>query len=152
MTGHIGTLVHGDFVEAVIEFESGAIATIQASTTSNPGLGAQLWVSDGPGRTADVAEFPESVGFTGVWSIRREEEFTPLHRAGGTFDIPLADIHTHLVPFRRLQIEDFINAIREGQEPLVTGRNAVKSLEIILAIYESSQSGHAVDLSRQRAE
>ncbi|MFI7546786.1 hypothetical protein [Actinoplanes sp. NPDC049599] len=52
MTGHCATLVHGavsnveDTAGALIEFASGAIATVQAGTTFRPGLGVQVWVGD----------------------------------------------------------------------------------------------------------
>lgn len=153
VTGRIGTLAHGDYIEvedtagAILEFESGAIATVQASTTFNPGLGAQVSVTDAVGRTASVMEFPEGSGFTDVWSLPGEEEYAEVYRRGETFDIPLADIHQRLAPFHRLQIEDFVDAVLSGREPAVTGREARKSLAIILAIYESSRTGAAVELT-----
>jgi len=44
------------------------------------------------------------------------------------------------------QIYDLIQAIREDREPMVTGREARKAVEIILAIYESSRTGRPVNL------
>lgn len=156
VTGRYATLAHADFVEvedtvsAIVEFASGALATVQAGTSFNPGLGAQVWVSDARGRTASVMEFPEGVGFTDVWTVPGEEEYARVYRLGGDFDIPLAEIHRHLVPYHALQIEDFIEAVRGCREPAVTGREAVKSLEIVQAIYESSRTGRAVELTRTR--
>ncbi len=154
VTGRFATLAHGDFIEvedtagALIEFASGALATVQVGTTFNPGLGAQVWVSDARGRTASVMEFPEGEGFTDVWTVPGEYEFSSAYQAGGTFDIPLAEIHRHLVPYHAMQIEDFIDAVRDGREPVVTGAEAVKSLEIVQAIYESSRTGASVQLTR----
>jgi predicted dehydrogenase len=154
VTGRFATLAHGDFIEvedtasALIEFASGALATVQVGTTFNPGLGAQVWVSDARGRTASVMEFPEGVGSTDVWTVPGESEFSHAYQVGGTFDIPLAEIHRHLVPYHALQIEDFIDAVRHGREPVVTGREAAKSLEIVHAIYESSRTGASVQLTR----
>jgi predicted dehydrogenase len=154
VTGRIATLAHGGFIEvedtasAIVEFASGALATIQAGSTFNPGLGAQVWVSDARGATASVMEFPEGVGFTDVWSLPGEEEYTPVYRPGMDFDIPLAQIHAHLVPYHSMQIEDFVRAVRAGGEPAVTGREAVKSLEIVQAVYESSRTGEPVNLTR----
>ena len=48
--------------------------------------------------------------------------------------------------FHRLQLEDFVQAIREGRDPAVTGAEAKKALEIILAIYESTRTGLPVKL------
>jgi UDP-N-acetyl-2-amino-2-deoxyglucuronate dehydrogenase len=44
------------------------------------------------------------------------------------------------------QIEDFVRGAADGRPPAVTGDEARKSLEIILAIYESSRSGTEVRL------
>jgi len=154
VTGRFATLAHRDFIEvedtasAIIEFASGALATVQVGTTFNPGLGAQVWVSDAQGRTASVMEFPEGVGFTDLWTLPGEEEYARAYRAGGTFDTPLAEIHRHLVPYHAAQIEDFVAAVREGREPAVAGREAVKSLEIVQAIYDSSRAGGSVELRR----
>jgi predicted dehydrogenase len=154
VTGRVVNLAHGDLIEvedtasAIIEFASGGLATIQASTAVNPGLGAQVWVSGINGGTASLTEFPEGIGFTDLWSLPGEEEYTAVYQRGGTFDIPLAEIHDNLVPYHAAQIEDFVGALREGREPAVTGHEAVKSLEIVQAIYQSSQSGSAVLLTR----
>lgn len=41
---------------------------------------------------------------------------------------------------------DFLDAIDEGREPLVSGEKGKKALELILAIYKSQKTGRAVDL------
>jgi len=153
VTGRYATLVHEGVIEvedtagAIVEFASGALATIQAGTTFDPGLGIQVWVSDARGRTAGVAEYPEGVGFTDVWTVPGPGAAAP-YRPGSEPDLPLGEIHGHLVPYHAEQIADFVRAVREGREPAVTGREAVKSLEIVQAVYESSRTGAPVDLRR----
>jgi UDP-N-acetyl-2-amino-2-deoxyglucuronate dehydrogenase len=152
VTGRCATLVHKGLIEvedtaaAVIEFASGGIATVQAGTTFRPGLGAQVWVSDAQGRTASVMEFPEGVGFTDISTVPGEEASQTGRVRAGMPDLPLAQIHDHLVPYHARQIQDFVDAVRHDREPAVTGREAVRSLEIIEAIYASSRSGAAVEL------
>ncbi|MFN9975351.1 MAG: Gfo/Idh/MocA family oxidoreductase, partial [Phycisphaerae bacterium] len=46
----------------------------------------------------------------------------------------------------QLQLTDFLDAIREGRAPLVDGAEGRRSVEIILAIYESSRTGKSVRL------
>jgi predicted dehydrogenase len=46
---------------------------------------------------------------------------------------------------------DVLDAIEKGREPLISGRNGKKALEIILAIYQSQKSGKAVDLPSEFA-
>ncbi|MDI2099005.1 Gfo/Idh/MocA family protein [Ruicaihuangia caeni] len=159
--GRIATLAHGEFIEvedtavATIEFESGALATIHASTTFDPGHGVQVLVSDRAGNTASVLEFPEGTGLTDVWSVGDEREYRDPYadafRAGQPFDIPIAEIHGGLVPYHALQIAEFIDAVRNGREPVVTGREARKSLAVIAAIYESSKTGMPIDLAATRS-
>lgn len=154
VTGRYATLAHRSIIEvedtaaAIVEFGSGAIATIQAATTYSPGLGAQVWVTDAKGRTASVREFPEGIGFTDLWTVPGDEEYRQVYRPGLPFDIPLEQIHHNLVPYHTMQIEEFVDAVRAGREPAVTGREAVKSLEIVQAIYESSRTNATVTLTR----
>ena len=157
VTGRYATLAHQDFLEvedtaaAVVEFASGAVATIQAATTFSPGLGAQVWVSDARGGTASLTEFPEGTGFTDLWTVPGEQEFAAAYRAQAEFDIPRERIHQNLVPYHRMQVEEFIAAVRAGREPAVTGREAMKSLQIVQAIYESSRRGGSIDLEGGQA-
>ncbi|MEU4560554.1 Gfo/Idh/MocA family oxidoreductase [Actinoplanes sp. NPDC023936] len=152
VTGRCATLAHQDVIEvedtaaALIEFASGAVATVQAGTTFQPGLGVQVWVSDARGRTASVMEFPEGVGFTDVRTLPGEEAFATGYAAGRPFDLALAEIHDHLAPYHAQQIADFVAALREDREPAVTGRDALRSLAIVEAVYESSRTGSAVEL------
>src|SRR5690606_21490169 len=44
------------------------------------------------------------------------------------------------------QFEDFLAAIKEGKTPAVDGYQGRKSVELILAIYESSWTGRRVSL------
>jgi predicted dehydrogenase len=44
------------------------------------------------------------------------------------------------------QIQDLIDAIRGDRDPKVSGREARRAVELILAIYRSSETGEVVDL------
>ena len=45
------------------------------------------------------------------------------------------------MPFHTMQIAEFVDAVRAGREPAVTGREATKSLAILTALYASARSG-----------
>ena len=49
------------------------------------------------------------------------------------------------------QYTDFIEAIRDGRPPAVTARDGAAAVEIVLAAYESSSTGRAVELNRGAA-
>ena len=44
------------------------------------------------------------------------------------------------------QYSDFIAAIREGRAPAVTAEDGAAAVEIVLAAYESSRTGRAVEI------
>ena len=41
-------------------------------------------------------------------------------------------------------IQDFVNAIRQGREPTVTGREARRAVDLVLAAYASAERGEPV--------
>ena len=151
VSGAIRTLRHCDVMEvedsavAHIEFASGAIATILATTTLNNGLGGQVMISDRDGKSASLIEFPEGIGVLDLWSVDDSPAVAPVYQSTPPFDRPLSEIHADLVPFHTAQIHEFVEAVREGREPSVSGRESRKSLAVVLAIYESSKTGQRID-------
>jgi predicted dehydrogenase len=45
-----------------------------------------------------------------------------------------------------IQLQDFVDAIREDRDPMVTGEEARPAVEIILAVYQSARTGQPVTL------
>jgi predicted dehydrogenase len=141
------TVKHGAAIEvedtavATLRFASGGLATLSASTAVTPGLGTRVLVT-GPGGTAGIAEYPEgSEAVNDVWAVPGVEAVRPPFGPGLRPDIPLSAINGSLVPFHALQIADFVDAVRAGREPAVTGRDAARSLAILTALYASATSG-----------
>ena len=71
----------------------------------------------------------------------RKEHGGATHTGGGASDPAAISFENH-----QRQIEDLLEAIEEDRDPLVDGREARKSVEIILAIYRSAQEGRPVSL------
>lgn len=144
--GRYNTFMHGAYIDvedtavATLVGTSGTLATIQAASTYNPTFGFRVAIHGTSSATASVWERPEGVeGVNDVWTIPGEE--AQQH-----------DWQTSAVPgpgfpsFHILQIRDFVQAVRDDRPPAVTGAEAKKALEIILAIYESSRTGRVVTL------
>lgn len=144
--GKIATLRHGayidveDTVAATLLFESGALGSIEAFTTIQPDYGFRVTVRGDNGATASLQETPEGTqGINDIWT------FEP--GAGERATWEAAEIGRPGFPeFHQLQIAEFLDAIRHGRPPAVTGCDARNSLAIILGIYESSRTGKPVAL------
>lgn len=153
VSGHISTFRHNDYIEvedtavATVEFTSGALATIRATTIAVPGLGARVAVTGDTGATVSITEFPEGTpGINDVWAIPGQEEYRLPWDPGIDSDPPLSTIHQNLMPYHRLQVEDFLTAIGENRAPEIDGASARHALHIVQAIYESSRTGRTVPL------
>ena len=98
------------------------------------------------GPTVELADRPEGAeGVNDVWAVPGASTDAMAVRspfgAGLTGDVPLSAINGSLVPFHTRQIAEFVDAVRAGREPAVTGREATKSLAILTALYASAKSG-----------
>lgn len=126
-----------DTAAMTLRFENGAVGTIEATTavvggsdrTELNGTEGSI-VLDGN----EITEFDVSTG---------KEEFYAAETTAREVDLPdfeWNDGHDAVV-------QDMVDAVREGREPAVPGREARKAVDIILAAYESSETGRAVSLS-----
>jgi predicted dehydrogenase len=148
--GRYATLQHSDYIDvedtvvATVAFANGALGTIEAATTISPEFGFRVAVHGDSHATASVWERPEGVeGVIDIWTIDGAEEYLDVMAPGRVTNPGFPEFH-------RLQIQEFLQAILAGREPAVTGAEARKALEIILAIYESSRTGRPVALPLDR--
>jgi UDP-N-acetyl-2-amino-2-deoxyglucuronate dehydrogenase len=147
---HTATLAHErieveDVAVATVKFKSGALGTIVGTTSAYPGLSSRLEIFG----TAGSAVI-EHDRLTHLFLKSAEQEGQSANLAANALDTP--DPTTVFGYAHRLQIEDMMNAIRDGREPLVNGEEGLKPLEIILAIYESAKTGKEVTLPLKKAE
>ena len=151
--GHTNTFVHQEHMEtedsavATLKFASGAMATLQASTAVTPGLGVQIRVTGTTGASVQLTEFPEGTeGRIDLLGTGGTIENAPTWPAEANPNTALSEINAALVPYHKLQVADFVNAVGAGTEPAVTGEEATKALRTLLAVYESSETGKPVKL------
>lgn len=148
--GRWATLRHGDYINvedttaAVVTFASGALATIQATTTVRPQFGFGLSVRGTTGDTLAIREMPElTVAVQDSWTLA-EDGREPWERAG-TPPSMFPDYH-------RAQLEDFIEAVRTGQQLAVPAEEGLKSMHIIKGIYLSQHRGRPVSLPLSQSD
>lgn len=121
-----------DIGVANIEFENGAIGTIEGTTCSYPGLYAELCVFGEKGSMIIRNDYLTFYQFedgpkSEYDAALNVEAANRLHK---TMDI---EDTSH-----RRQFEDFAAAIREDRDPEVTGEETLRSLKVIKAIYQAS--------------
>ena len=130
-----GTLLHQieveDTVVAVVTFESGALATFEATTAAYPGYPRRIEITgtegtlivDGDNLIAADLRTPLEGPLPGAASASASQS-SPV----------VSDVTAH-----RRMIEDFIDAIESNREPACTGAEARKSVALVQAIYDSAR-------------
>jgi UDP-N-acetyl-2-amino-2-deoxyglucuronate dehydrogenase len=144
--GRTATLAHEmeteDTASALLTFENGALGVIQGATSCWPGDRARVELHGDRG-TIVIEE-----GQIARWELQdsspeEKEAMLTLEQydGSGAADPMAIGFEKH-----RRQIVDLIETIHEGRPPAIQGAEARRSVEIIRAIYQSAESGRAVEL------
>ncbi|MFB9275443.1 Gfo/Idh/MocA family protein [Cohnella cellulosilytica] len=139
--GKIATMTHRmeaeDMGVAVVEFINGAIGTILSTTSVKPGFPPYIHLYTDKGTVKLVGQSAE------YWSVEGVEEPTSpnAQHSDGSSD-PLAISHI----YHRKQLEQLLQSMDNGLAPLVGGADGKRAVELIRAIYASSESGSKVCL------
>ena len=133
---------------ASLRFRNGALGTLEATTAAFPGFSKKVEIHGTEG-TAILEEdrllaWDFARGRSHDAGIRRRYSGDDVGGTGAS-DPSAISYDGH-----RDQLKDFIRAIQTGSQPLVDGREGRKSVEIILAIYQSSWTGKKVTLPLKR--
>lgn len=155
--GYWGNLNHPyieveDTAVAVLKFKSGAMGQILVSNSQNPALFGKVWVHGDNGATVGVQTDGGAMFIAGMskieeppvndcWTIKGEEQKleTWVEEDTDTFNSINATEHYH-----HLQLEDFLDAVIEGRDPVITGTEGRAAVEIFTAIYRSQRDGKPV--------
>jgi UDP-N-acetyl-2-amino-2-deoxyglucuronate dehydrogenase len=120
-----------DVALALLEFESGAVATLEATTAAWPGYPRRIEISGTEGTVTveadDVVVADLRATRPGLWAA------APASDGASSPTLPSA------LPHRRL-IEDFARSIRDGHAPVCDGREGRRSLAIVEAVYAAARS------------
>ncbi|MEM6646959.1 MAG: Gfo/Idh/MocA family oxidoreductase, partial [Bacteroidota bacterium] len=117
-----------DTMVATLRFGSGALATVTATTTADPGFAHRFEVY---GTRGGVQIQGERVIASSVEAVMVEPRAVGHPGAGGSAGGIEADGHIAVM-------HDFVEAIRTGRAPLMGGREGRRSLEVVLSIYEAA--------------
>jgi UDP-N-acetyl-2-amino-2-deoxyglucuronate dehydrogenase len=126
----------------VIKFESGALGTVEASTTVYP------------------KNFEESItifGEKGTVKIGGSNALYFQHLVlEGKSDDEIALLKESIkkdpwgTPGHQWIIEDMVNAVKEDRSPAVTGEDGKAALELVLSFYESADKNQPIQLTKEK--
>ncbi|MBI3972102.1 MAG: Gfo/Idh/MocA family oxidoreductase [Chloroflexi bacterium] len=124
-----------DTTIAVYEYQSGAVGVIECTTSVQP-------------RQPDVLELHGERGSIALqnyrivrWDVDGVEPGEPSSEERA---LPGADKGVDAGHF--FQIQDMVYAVRDRRPPVITGEDALHSLAVVQAIYESERTGGPVDV------
>jgi predicted dehydrogenase len=149
ITAYTATLAHQrieveDVAMAALQFENGALGVIEATTAAFPGALKRIEIHGSEGSAVleeeDIKTW-EFVKKMGQDAAIRKRMAGKTETGGGAADPTAIGHHGHTMLFK-----DVVNAIKNGTTPLVDGHEGRRSVEIILAIYKSAQTGRPVSL------
>jgi UDP-N-acetyl-2-amino-2-deoxyglucuronate dehydrogenase len=134
VAGHARHLRHDieadDTTMAVTEFESGALGVIECTTSVTPRQGDWL---EFHGETGSILLENYKIA---DWQLKDVEQGEPHPEE---LMLPGADKGVDVGHF--LQVQDMADAVTEGRDPVVKGEDALHSLAVVQAIYESARRG-----------
>ncbi|NLI84337.1 MAG: Gfo/Idh/MocA family oxidoreductase [Propionibacterium sp.] len=134
-----------DTAMALIRFRSGALGNIVVSNSQNPALFGNVRVHGSNGASVGVQTDGGAMfiaGMSGIteppvndlWTIAGEEDRLPELQAEDSEFFNSVD---SMYYFHREQLADFLSAIREDRQPLITLDDGRRTVELFTAIYRS---------------
>lgn len=141
--GITGTLTHKrlegeDNAVAVVKYKSGALGVIEGSTSIQPALPRSIGLH---GENGTITLNGDDVKI--IKADEKEPEKQEINSTASGASSPLAGFS---IDPHRFQFEAISDAINEGREPPVSGKESLKSLAIVLAIYKSAKSNVSVNM------
>lgn len=128
-----------DFTASLIKFKSGAVATFVSTTCAYPGICTGIKVYGTKGSMEADGDTLETWKFMDAPETEEKEMLEKFagNGAAAALDATLCTGHTSMV-------EDMICAVRDNRDPQILPLEAIKSVKIVNAIYESAKTGKTV--------
>ncbi|MFO7947832.1 MAG: Gfo/Idh/MocA family oxidoreductase [Armatimonadota bacterium] len=128
-----------DCATAALKFTSGAQGVIQGTTCTYQGHPAELEIHGTKGNIITVGEDIR------LWEVEGEDTiFDPEAGEAGGAAKPEDGMKGEAVDAHTEQIGDLLDAVENDREPKLSAREARRAVEVILKIYESSETGRMV--------
>ena len=142
-----------DTAVAIVRFQSGAIGNIVVSNSQKPGLFGKVHVHGQNGASVGVQTDGGAMFIAGrssileppvndIWTVPGEE--TLLEQWKEEDSALFNGLDGAIDHYFHLQIRDFLRAIIEDRQPLISGEDGRKTVEIFTAIYRSQKTNAPV--------
>jgi predicted dehydrogenase len=149
ISAHTATLAHKrieveDVAMAALRFENGALGVIEATTAAYPGALKRIEIHGSHGSAVLEEEDITTWDFarqTAADAKLLERMRGKTETGGGAADPTAIGHHGHTSQFN-----DVLKAIKKGTAPLIDGPEGRRSVEVILGIYKSAETGRSVSL------
>ncbi len=143
VTAQAATLAHKkieveDIIHVLLKYKNGAVGSITASTAVYPGMDERLEIT---GDKGTMVMNKSSITMREIMGEKKAEATEEVERGSGAADPQAISHEGHIA-----QIRDFCIAVRDNKQPMISGDDGRKPLEIILAAYESAKTGKTVKL------
>ena len=142
-----------DTAVAIIRFQGGAVGNIVVSNSQKPGIYGKVHIHGQNGASVGVQTDGGAMFIAGrssileppvndLWTVPGEEALLETWKEeDSTFFNGLDGAMDH---YFHLQIQDFLRAIIEDRQPLISGEDGRKTVEIFTAIYRSQKTNAPV--------
>jgi UDP-N-acetyl-2-amino-2-deoxyglucuronate dehydrogenase len=141
-----------DTAVAIIRFKNGAVGNIVVSNAQKPGIYGKVHIHGSNGASAGVQTDGGSMFLPGqstileaplndLWTVPGDEQQLKTWHAEDTAEFNAGDPVEYYI---RQQNRDFIVAVAENREPLVTGNQGRKTVELFTALYRSMKTKQPV--------
>lgn len=141
-----------DTAAAIIRFKNGALGNILVSNSQNPALYGKVAVHGNNGASVGVRTDGGAMFIAGMssiteppindlWTISGEEGLLEEWQREDARFFQRIDATKY---YHQLQVEDFLRAIVEDRDPMMTGEEGRKTVELFTAIYRSQRGNRAV--------
>jgi len=142
-----------DTATAIIKFKNGSVGNIIASNSQKPGIYCKVHIHGSNGASVGVQTDGGAMFVAGmttmleppvldIWTVPGEENLLKEWIAeDADFFNRLEDPMKY---YHQVQINDFLEALLQGKDPLVTGTDGRVTVEIFTAIYRSTRDNMPV--------
>ena len=133
-----------DLTARVVTFKNGAVATFVSTTCAHPGISTEISVYGTGGTIEADADVLKTWKLKDSWD-EAEEEAEMLEKYGkGNLGAEAQD--PSIVCGHKSMVIDMVEAVINDRDPQISVCEAVKSVRIVNAVYESAKSGKTVML------